>query len=361
MSLRSAVLGAGYRSLVRPALFRAHGGDPELIHESLIALLGGLGPGRRAALRILSGSPTSPVTVAGVRFPGRVGVAAGLDKDGLAVQAWSALGFGFAELGTVTAIAQPGNDRPRLYRLRASRAIINRMGFNNAGAQAMADRLETLGVRRGELTCGIPLGISLGKSKVTPLDEAVPDYVTSLRTLAPYADYVAINVSSPNTPGLRSLQDDGLLRELLTALVHEASAPEHPLGPVPVFVKIAPDLSDAQLDRVVEVVTEHGGSGLIATNTTLSREGLAPRDLPLATQAGGLSGAPLTRRALEVVRRVAGSTSLPVIGVGGIMTPDDAARMVDAGADLVQVYTGFIYGGNALVAGINALSLGRTT
>ena len=361
MSLRSAVLGAGYRSVVRPVLFRAHGGDPELIHESLIRFLGGLGPSGRAALRLLSGDPTSPVTVAGVRFPGRVGVAAGLDKDGLAVQAWSALGFGFAELGTVTALPQPGNDKPRLYRLRSSRAIINRMGFNNAGAQAMADRLGALGVRRGELTCGIPLGISLGKSKVTPLAEAVPDYLTSLRALAPYADYVAINVSSPNTPGLRTLQDDGLLSELLSALAHEASQPGHPLGPVPIFVKIAPDLTDAQLDGVVQVVTENGGSGVIATNTTLAREGLASADAALAGQAGGLSGAPLTRRALEVVGRVARSTSLPVIGVGGIMTPDDAARMVDAGADLVQVYTGFIYAGNALVAGINALALGRTT
>ena len=361
MSLRSTVLGAGYRSVVRPVLFRAHGGDTERIHESLIHLLAGLGPAGRAALRLVSGPPTSPVTVAGIRFPGRVGVAAGLDKDGLAVQAWSALGFGFAELGTVTALAQPGNEKPRLYRLRSSRAIINRMGFNNAGAQAMADRLAALGVRRGELTCGIPLGISLGKSKVTPLDEAVPDYVTSLRTLAPYADYVAINVSSPNTPGLRTLQDDGMLSELLSALVHEASQAGHPLGAVPIFVKIAPDLTDEQLDRVVEVVTSHGGSGVIATNTTLSREGLAPADASLAGQAGGLSGAPLTRRALEVVTRVARSTSLPVIGVGGIMTPDDAARMVDAGADLVQVYTGFIFAGNALVAGINALSPGRTT
>jgi len=207
VSLRSAVLDAGYRAVVRPALFRSQGGDPELIHESLIALLGGLNPAARAMLRLLSGRPTSPVTVAGVRFPGRVGVAAGLDKDARTVEAWSALGFGFAELGTVTALAQPGNDKPRLYRLRDSRAIINRMGFNNPGAKAMADRLYGLGVQRGELTCGIPLGISLGKSKVTPVADAVPDYVASLRMLAPYADYIAINVSSPNTPGLRSLQE----------------------------------------------------------------------------------------------------------------------------------------------------------
>ncbi len=361
MSLRSVLLGAGYTSVVRPVLFRAHGGDPELIHESLIGVLGGLGPVRRWALSLLSGGPTSPVTVAGIRFPGRVGVAAGLDKDARAVQAWSALGFGFAEVGTVTAVAQPGNDRPRLYRLRGSRAIINRMGFNNAGAQAMADRLEGLGVRRGELTCGIPLGVSVGKSKVTPLADAVSDYVTSLRTLAPYADYIAINVSSPNTPGLRALQDEGLLADLLGALAREAALLAHPLGPVPIFVKIAPDLSDPELDRVVEVVTEHGGSGIIATNTTLARERLASEDWVHAGQAGGLSGAPLTKRALEVVRRVASSSTLPLIGTGGIMTPDDAARMVDAGAQLVQVYTGFIYGGNGLVAGINALSLGRTT
>ncbi len=361
MSLRSAVLDVGYRTVVRPGLFRAHGGDPELIHESLIGFLGGLGPAGRGALRLLTGKPTSPVTVAGIRFPGRVGVAAGLDKDARAVTAWSSLGFGFAELGTVTALAQPGNDRPRLYRLRASKAIINRMGFNNAGAKALADRLYDLGVRRGEPTCGIPLGISIGKSKVTPVEDAVPDYVASLRMLAPYADYIAINVSSPNTPGLRSLQDGGMLADLLSSLTREASQIAHPLGPVPIFVKIAPDLSDAQLDQVIEVIAGHGGRGIIATNTTLRRDGLAAVGQASAEQAGGLSGAPLTTRALEVVRRITASTTLPVIGVGGIMTPDDAERMMDAGARLVQVYTGFIYSGVGLVAGINARQLGRTT
>ena len=274
MSLRSSVLDVGYRTVVRPGLFRAHGGDPELIHESLISFLGGLGPAGRGALRLLTGRPTAPVTVAGIRFPGRVGVAAGLDKDARAVTAWSSLGFGFAELGTVTALAQPGNDRPRLYRLRSSKAIINRMGFNNAGAKALADRLYDLGVRRGEPICGIPLGISIGKSKVTPVEAAVPDYVASLRMLAPYADYIAINVSSPNTPGLRSLQDGGMLADLLGSLTREASQIPHPLGPVPIFVKIAPDLSDAALDQVIGVVSDHGGRGIIATNTTLRRDGI---------------------------------------------------------------------------------------
>ncbi len=357
--IRQGLLGAGYATVLRPVLFSRHGGDPEAIHEELIDRLGRLGRSgsQLRAVSALVGRPRRPVTVAGVRFPGRVGVAAGLDKDGKAAAAWAALGFGFAELGTVTALRQAGNDSPRLFRLRASQAIINRMGFNNAGARALAERLYGMGVKRGEATLGIPLGISLGKSKAVPVSSAVADYTTSLRMLAPYADYVAINVSSPNTPGLRSLQDKSALRDLLTSLTREASQIAHPLGPVPIFVKVAPDVSDGQLDDILEVVIDCGGRGIVATNTTLSREGLAPADLPYADEAGGLSGAPLTSRSLAVVRRIAAATTLPVIGVGGIMTVDDAKAMFDAGARLVQLYTGFIYAGPALVAGINAVEV----
>ncbi len=357
MTVRSAFLGAGYAAVLKPVLFSRHGGDPEAIHEELIERLERLGASRTQlrAVSALVGRPRRPVTVAGVRFPGRVGVAAGLDKDGRAARAWAALGFSFAELGTVTALKQPGNDSPRLFRLVESGAIINRMGFNNSGTKALADRLYGWGVRRGEGTLGIPLGISLGKSKVVPVEHAVADYLTSLRMVAPYADYVAINVSSPNTPGLRRLQDKGALHDLLSSLTREASQIAHPLGPVPIFVKIAPDLTDGQIDEVLEVLDRAGGRGVIATNTTLSREGLAAADLRFAREAGGLSGAPLTTRALTVVRRIAARTTLPVIGVGGLMRPDDAEAMFDAGARLVQVYTGFIFAGPALVTGINAL------
>lgn len=344
---------AGYQQLVRPLLFASHGGDPEKVHEQMIDVLGHLPGAAARPLRPVFGQGV-PVEVAGIRFPNRVGLAAGLDKDGVAARAWAGLGFGFAELGTVTARAQPGNPKPRVFRARQSRGIVNRMGFNNHGAQALAERLDGWGVRRGNRALGIPLGISIGKTKLTPLEGAVDDYLTSLRLLAGKADYVAINISSPNTPGLRTLQDGDHLRELTGALVAEAKVLD-PTDPVPVFVKFAPDLGDDALDEAIEVCEQAGISGLIATNTTLARGGLLGEDKLLADQAGGLSGAPLTRRALEVVGRIVDNTDLPVIGVGGIMTPADARAMLDVGARLVQVYTGFIYHGPALVSGINAL------
>ena len=318
--------------LVRPWLFRC---DAEAAHEWTLCRLAALPPVALAALR-RTYARSAPRTVFGVRFPNPVGLAAGLDKDGRALHAWPALGVGFIEVGTVTRHAQPGNPAPRLFRLPASGAVINRMGFNNAGAAALAARLDALG------PLPVPLGISLGKSKVTPLDEAVEDYLFSLRALRRYADYVAVNVSSPNTPGLRSLQDRPALAALLAALRAEA-------GPTPVLVKVAPDLTDQALGELLEVCTEHGVAGLVATNTTLSRDGLAAADADLAAEAGGLSGRPLTERAREVVTFIAKRSELPVIGVGGIMTPDDALRMFDAGASLVQVYTGLIYAGPALV------------
>ena len=338
-----------YRRLVRPVLFRAYGGDAERVHEQTLAVLGGLGrvAPLRAGTRALAGRHRRAVTVAGIDFPSPVGVAAGLDKNGLAVRSWSALGFGFAELGTVTAEAQPGNDRPRLFRLPASRAIVNRMGFNNHGAPALAARLAAAGIRRGNDRVGMPLGVSIGKTKVTPLAEATEDYLTSLRLLAPYADYVAVNVSSPNTPGLRTLQDPDSLTGLVTALTAEAAG-------LPVFVKLAPDLSYEALEQAVDVVERAGAAGLIATNTTLSRDRVDPAEADRAAEAGGLSGAPLTIRAREVVGFLAARTDLPVIGVGGVMTPDDGLALVDAGARLIQVYTGYVYGGPSLVAGLNA-------
>ena len=307
-----------YERLVRPVLFRR---DPEEVHERTLLALSRLGP---MALAVMSTRyrTRAPRRVFGVDFPNPVGLAAGMDKDGLALRAWPALGFGFVEVGTVTWHAQPGNDRPRLFRDPDRRAIVNRMGFNNAGAEALAQRLAAGG------RSAAPLGISLGKSKVTPLDSAVDDYLASYKVLRDHGDYFAVNVSSPNTPGLRSLQDKASLGELLDALV----------GDKPILVKIAPDLTDHALAEAVEVCLDRGAAGIIATNTTL-------------TSDGGLSGAPLTVRAREVVAFIHRETGgrLPIVGVGGIMSPDDAARMFDAGASLVQLLTGFVYGGPGLV------------
>jgi dihydroorotate dehydrogenase len=295
------------------------------------------------------------VTVAGVNFPGRIGVAAGLDKNGVGVKSWGALGFGFAELGTVTASAQSGNPTPRLFRLPGQQAIINRMGFNNSGAQALADRLAAAGVVRGNNAVGIPLGISLGKTKTTPLAEATSDYLRSFELLAGYADYVAVNVSSPNTPGLRSLQDAAALRELVSALVGASDRLAGSAPGVPIFVKLAPDLSEDALEQSLAVCTEAGAAGLIATNTTLAREGLDAADAR-RDEVGGLSGAPLARRARAVVAFLTARTDLPVIGVGGILTRDDGRAMLDAGAVLLQVYSGYIYRGPALVTELNRLT-----
>lgn len=323
-------------------LFRLGGGDPEVAHTRTMAALTRLAatPPAVSALRRYFGGG-SPTTVFGVRFPNRVGLAAGMDKDGSALPAWPAMGFGFVEVGTVTRLAQSGNPRPRLFRLPASEAIINRMGFNNAGASALADRLAKLG------PLGVPLGISLGKSRATPVDQAIDDYRDSLRVLRDHADYVAVNVSSPNTPGLRDLQDRVALDALVGELRRETT--------VPLLVKIAPDLSDEAIAQLLEVCSAHAVDGVIATNTTLSRDGIAAEDTVTAAEAGGLSGRPLASRARQVVAFVHKRTegSMPVVGVGGICTPDDALRMVDAGASLVQLYTGLIFHGPGLVRKIN--------
>jgi len=323
-----------FESTVRPVLFRLGGGDAETAHEFTLDRLARLGGASRAMLRARY-STAAPVELFGVRFPNRIGLAAGMDKNGVALPAWPALGFGFVEVGTVTAHPQPGNDKPRLFRLRDSEAIINRMGFNNAGAAALAARLDALG------PLDVPLGISLGKSKITPLENAVQDYLSSYELLHPHADYIAVNVSSPNTPGLRTLQDREAIAGLLSALV----------GKTPVLVKIAPDLAETAIAEVLEVCLRYGAAGVIATNTTLARDGLAATDQDRASEAGGLSGRPLTERARKIVHFVHTETGgkLPIIGVGGVMSADDASRLFDAGASLVQLYTGFIYRGPALV------------
>jgi dihydroorotate dehydrogenase len=282
-------------------------------------------------------------------FPNPVGLAAGFDKDARTPHVWPLLGFGFAELGTITAEAQPGNPRPRLFRLPRDRALINRMGFNNAGADAVAQRLART---QGHIQSSIPIGINLGKSRVTPLDAAADDYVRSLRKLFAFASYVVINVSSPNTPGLRDLQAEEQLTALLAALVREnaalAAATRQP--PRPLLIKLAPDLADEALATIVQVARDGGAAGLVATNTTIRRDGLTT---PIA-EAGGLSGAPLRERATTVIRtlhRLAGTT-LPIIGVGGIFTAADAYAKIRAGASLVQLYTGMIFEGPRLASRI---------
>ncbi len=291
-------------------------------------------------------TPGEPVQALGLTFPNVLGLAAGFDKNAVGVDALAALGFGHVEVGTVTGEPQPGNDRPRLFRLTADRAVVNRMGFNNDGAEVVARRLAARSRRRSAGTRGRPvLGVNIGKSKVVPEDEAVRDYEKSARLLAPHADYLVVNVSSPNTPGLRNLQAVEKLEPILTAVQRIAALDDRR---VPLLVKIAPDLADDDVLGVADLALAIGLDGIIATNTTISRDGLrtAPAEVE-RVGAGGLSGPPLTARALEVMRllrdRVGPGPTL--VGVGGITTPADARARLDAGATLLQGYTGFIYGG----------------
>ncbi|MFD6097620.1 quinone-dependent dihydroorotate dehydrogenase [Nocardiopsis flavescens] len=319
--------------------------DAETIHRVSFGALrcAAAVPGAAAVAERVLGprEPELTVHAFGREFPGPLGLAAGFDKNAEGPRALGALGFGFVEIGTVTAQPQPGNPRPRLARLVADRAIVNRMGFNNEGSALVAERLHH---RRGEP--GPVLGINIGKTKVTPEDEAEGDYAVSARRLAPYADYMVVNVSSPNTPGLRSLQSVERLRPILSAVraaLAEAGRPELPL-----LVKIAPDLADEDIDAVADLALELGLDGVIATNTTISREGLAATAEDVeAAGGGGLSGAPLKDRSLAVLRRLRARVGdrVTLVAVGGIDTPEDAWARIRAGATLVQGYTGLIYGG----------------
>lgn len=340
----SLFMGWFYESVLRSALFRM---DAEHAHElavKTLSLLGRVTPLCRAmeAAHQLSPALFRPLRVFGVDFPNAVGLAAGFDKNGCAWPAAASLGFGHVEIGTITALAQPGNDRPRVFRYPADGAVINRMGFNNQGAEAVAARLghQTPRGRRR-----IPLGINLGKSKVTDLGQATADYLTSFNRLADHADYVVLNVSSPNTPGLRQLQEENRLRELLETITRANRART---APVPVLLKIAPDLTFIQIDAVLETIFEFQLDGIIATNTTLAR----PGSFGQVNQAGGLSGRPLRRRSTEIINYLAHATNgrLPIIGVGGIEDILSAGEKMDAGATLIQIYSGMIFRGPFLPA-----------
>jgi dihydroorotate dehydrogenase len=312
--------------------------------------------GAGAVLRRIT-RPAGPVTVMGLDFPSPFGLAAGFDKAGHGTTALTELGFGHIEVGTVTGQGQPGNPAPRLFRLVEDAALINRMGFNNPGAEAVAPRLAATRERLQKRYAGKArpiVGINIGKTKLVELEDAVADYRLSARTLAPYADYLVVNVSSPNTPGLRLLQDVESLRPLLSAVREEADAAagRH----VPLAVKIAPDLADEDVDAVASLAIDLGLDGVVATNTTISREGLVTDPAVVESYgAGGLSGAPVKERSLEVLRRLRAQLprEIALIGVGGVSSPEDVIERLEAGADLVQGYTAFLYEGPFWVSRIN--------
>jgi dihydroorotate dehydrogenase len=326
-----------YERLLKPILFSM---DPEQVHEMAIS-----------SLRILSQLPwllnflSAPRDerlkreLFGLSFPNPIGLAAGFDKNGMALPAWEGLGFGFIEIGTITAQGQPGNPRPRIFRIPENEALINRLGFNNEGVEKIATRLEQL--RRSSQWPRIPVGINIGKSKVVALEEAAADYLLSFQRLRELGDYFVLNVSSPNTPDLRKLQEKAPIGGLFRAIQRENPGK-------PLLVKIAPDLTVEQLDHILELATENRLAGIVATNTTTNQDMVSER----RRQPGGLSGNPLRARALELLRHIKKNSTLPVISVGGIMTQEDAKERFDAGAGLVQIYTGFVYRGPGLIRNI---------
>jgi dihydroorotate dehydrogenase len=325
-----------YERLVRPLLFSL---EPEAAHHFTIASLcraSHFDPALRALKQLAP--PTRPKTLLDLNFPNPIGLAAGLDKNGVALPAWAALGFGFIEIGTVTAMAQPGNPKPRIFRLPGQQAVINRLGFNNDGADAIAKRLR--GLRESGRWPAVPIGINIGKSRTTLLERATDDYLYSFRLLRDFADYITLNVSSPNTPGLRELQEPAALSRLLHAIGSEPGRVAKPL-----VVKISPDLSALELEAVLAACEENGVAGIIATNTTLDHS-LIPPDLD---EEGGLSGAPLCEKSTALVRNIAANSKIPVIASGGICDGKSAREKFDAGAQLIQLYTGFVYRGPQLL------------
>jgi dihydroorotate dehydrogenase len=331
-----------YERLVKPLLFSL---GPETAHHFTITSLSRASqfdPALRALKQFAP--PARPKTLFGLNFSNPIGLAAGLDKNGVALPAWAALGFGFIEIGTVTAAAQPGNPKPRIFRLPEQQALINRLGFNNDGAEAIAKRLGRL--RGSGRWPGVPVGINIGKSRTTPLERATDDYLYSFRLLRDFADYITLNVSSPNTPGLRELQEPAVLSRLLHAIASEARSVAKPI-----VVKISPDLSPVDLEAVLAACEENGVAGIIATNTTLDHSSI-PSELD---EEGGLSGAPLREKSTALVCSIAANSKIPVIASGGICDAKSAREKFDAGAQLVQLYTGFVYRGPQLLREIGEM------
>ncbi len=339
-----------YELFIRPMLFYLSKNDPEIAHEKAMKFLETLPERRFLFLKIQNFTQVDSARleqeILGMYFPNPVGLAAGFDKNAIALQGLEALGFGFIETGTVTSQEQAGNPRPRIFRLTKDAALINRMGFNNHGAEAIAKRIG----RTSRLN--IPLGISIGKSKVIPLEKACEDYILTLRKVIPFADYIAINVSSPNTPGLRELQDKKYLDDLLRELTREVReySEQKKRKPVPLFIKVSPDLTWSALDELLRVCSDRGIQGIIATNTTLSREGISSHK----QEVGGLSGRPLFEKSLAFVKHIRlWWEDVVIIGSGGITHSGDAYAMLQAGANLVQIFTGLIYNGPFFIRKLN--------
>jgi dihydroorotate dehydrogenase len=323
-----------YEHFIKPILFSM---DPERVHHLAISTLETMSRFPWSCNLVPRLSDQRLVKeVFGIRFPNPIGLAAGFDKNVAALPAWEALGFGFVEIGTITAQGQPGNPVPRIFRVPEMEALINRLGFNNEGAEIIGGRLERL--RQSSRWPKIPVGINIGKTKVVPFEEATLDYVESFRRLQELGDYFVLNVSSPNTPGLRKLQEKGAIGGLFQAIQQQNHGK-------PLLVKIAPDLNHEQVDDILALAKEHQLAGIIATNTTTDQQ-TVPEE---KRQPGGLSGRPLRTRSLEILRHIRRQSSLPVISVGGIMNADDARERFDSGAELIQLYTGFVYHGPGLV------------